>query len=88
VNYVVFREQQDGLVCVPRVHAAADCTFVTDRLNSRLSPVAQTRRTSFVDAAPDGRWVYRVAAMVSPHGPKEPGNFLALSRAATAVVPR
>jgi hypothetical protein len=81
-GYAVFRERTDGLTCTPRQHAAALCVFYSDPVRRRLTPLGRTAATTFTDHPKPGWWVYRVVATLSPYGPSNEGNFMALSRAA------
>jgi hypothetical protein len=82
VRYAVFRAPTDRLSCTPRSHAATFCVFFSDAAHTKLVPIAWTQATSFRDHPSPGPWVYRVAATVSPYGPKEHDNLIELSRAA------
>jgi hypothetical protein len=87
LGYAILRSPQDELSCRERRHAAANCVLYTDFFRVDLVPVGYTRRTAFLDRAPKGEWVYRVAATVSPTR-QLAGDYVLISRAATASVTR
>jgi hypothetical protein len=85
-GYLIFREQRDGLECLPVRHAASNCFYFSEPERARLEPVGRSQSTSFVDRPGPGRWIYRVAATISPSGPRDYGNYFLLSRPATVHV--
>jgi hypothetical protein len=87
VSYAIFRLPADALACPPRAHAAAACTFYTDRLNSHVIPTGWTRQTSAKDHPGAGKWVYRVAVTVEPDASLR-GDYILLSRPVTVDVSR
>jgi hypothetical protein len=83
-GYEIFREPWDGIIC-PGSHG---CVFYSDPHPSMhvLNPVGSSATTSFRDRPGPGHWIYRVAATVALNGPRNYGNYLALSRRADVDV--
>jgi hypothetical protein len=77
---------EDGLSCRLLRHASASCNFFSNTARIELIPVGQTFRRAFVDRAPRGDWVYRVAANVEPTRHALGGDYLLLSRAVNVRV--
>jgi Dolichyl-phosphate-mannose-protein mannosyltransferase len=76
------RKAIDGVSCKPRPRGSAvDCTLYMTRL-------AATRRSTYVDRPPPGRWTYRVTLSGNWVDDPSLGDTLVLSDPVTITVPR
>jgi Dolichyl-phosphate-mannose-protein mannosyltransferase len=72
----------DGISCKPRLSGSSvDCTLYMDRL-------AATRRRTYVDQPPTGRWTYRVTLSGNWIDDPSLGDALVLSTPVTVTSPR
>jgi hypothetical protein len=79
VFYRIWRGRTDGLSCPPRAGAQL-CTLV-------LPEIGTTHASRFVDHAPKGTWVYRVAVAANWLNDAHYGNAYLVSRPVTITVP-
>jgi hypothetical protein len=76
------RKAIEGISCKPRSQGSSvDCTLYMGR-------IAATRRTTYVDRPPPGRWTYRVTLSGNWVDDTSLGDALVLSTPVNVTVPR